>query len=117
MKSRSKFYNLRDAVGGLALTTALLWPYAASALEIDVFASIAGLQCAGSSTDPRFANTIFVRSLSGGVTAGSSGGTSGAPITAQPTPVPLRIAKDFDQCSPLLFKAAGARSTFRACYD
>ena len=37
-------------------------------------------------------------SLSGGITAGSIG--------AQPTPTLLKIAKDFDRCSPLLFRAA-----------
>lgn len=79
--------------------------------QISVFANVEGLQC--SSTDASFPGAIIVRSLSGGVSAGSGGGGGGSG-GGQPAPViaPLRIAKDFDQCSPLLFRAAVVGQAF-----
>ena len=83
----------------LGLTFQALLPHLSSALDIDVFATIDGLRCNGSGGDPRFTDAIIVRSLSGGVsnTVPTQGGRA--------TPTPLKIAKDFDQCSPLLFRA------------
>ncbi len=80
--------------------------------QISVFASVEGLQC--SSTDASFPGAIIVRSLSGGVSAGSGGGGGGSGGQPAPAPViaPLRIAKDFDQCSPLLFRAAVVGQAF-----
>jgi type VI secretion system Hcp family effector len=91
----------------LTLISNLLLPNTSSA-QIDVFASVEGLQC--SSTDRFFTGAIIVRSLSGGFSAGS--GAPGVPGGRQPSLAPLKIAKDFDQCSPLLFRAAVVGQAF-----
>jgi type VI secretion system Hcp family effector len=83
----------------LAFTSNILLPDNSRA-QISVFANVEGLQC--SSTDASFPGAIIVRSLTGGVSAGSGGGSGGG----QSGLAPLKIAKDFDQCSPLLFRAA-----------
>jgi type VI secretion system Hcp family effector len=76
--------------------------------QIDVFANVDGLQC--SSTDKVFQGAIIVRSLSGGVSAGITVPPGGG--GRQPSITPLKIAKDFDQCSPLLFRAAVVGQAF-----
>ena len=96
----------------LTLTSNILLPDNSWA-QIDVFARVEGLKCAG--TDVRFPGAIIVRSLSGGISvAGSSlppgGGIGGG--RREPTIAPLKIAKDFDQCSPLLFRAAVVGQAF-----
>ena len=88
----------------LTLTSNILLPNTSSA-QIDVFASIDGLQCA--STDSAFKGAMIVRSLSGGFSAGN-----GAPGGRQPSLAPLKIAKDFDQCSPELFRSAVVGQAF-----
>jgi len=95
----------------LTLTSNILLPDTSWA-QISVFASVEGLQC--SSTDVSFPGAIIVRSLSGGLLAGSGGGGSGGGVQPPPAPVlaPLKIAKDFDQCSPLLFRAAVVGQAF-----
>jgi type VI secretion system Hcp family effector len=91
----------------LTLTSNILLPDTSWA-QIGVFASVEGLQC--SSTDVSFPGAIIVRSLSGGVSAGSGGGGGGS--GGQPVLAPLKTAKDFDQCSPLLFRAAVVGQAF-----
>jgi type VI protein secretion system component Hcp len=91
----------------LTLTSNILLPNTSSA-QIDVFASVDGLLC--SSTDKVFKGAMIVRSLSGGFSAGS--GAPGAPGGRQPSLAPLKIAKDFDQCSPELFRSAVVGQTF-----
>ena len=83
------------------------------ATDIDVFAKVEGLQCHGLSTNPSFADAIVVRSLSGGISntsiiAPPGGGGGGG----RSTPAPLKIAKDFDGCSPLLFRAVAQGQHF-----
>lgn len=63
---------------------------------VEVFAKIDGLSCQGLSTDAMHPGEIIVRSLS--ETISETTGTK-----AQPTP--LIIVKDFDGCSPLLYRA------------
>jgi type VI secretion system Hcp family effector len=82
----------------------ILLPAASWAADIDVFATIEGLQCQGLSTDSRFPDAIVVRSLSGGISNSSTIGGSGLG-GGRSVPAPLKIAKDFDACSPLLFRA------------
>jgi type VI secretion system Hcp family effector len=95
----------------LTLTSNILLPDTSWTAGIDVFARVEGLQC--SSTDHFFQGAIIVRSLSGGISAGDPrgiglGGLRGSP----PSLAPLKIAKDFDQCSPLLFRAAVTGQAF-----
>jgi type VI secretion system Hcp family effector len=90
----------------LMLVTSNIFCSLSSAADIDVFANIEGLQCQGMSTASRFPGAIVVRSLSGGTSNSSVVGTGGGGGPGKPIPAPLKIAKDFDACSPLLFRAA-----------
>jgi type VI secretion system Hcp family effector len=96
----------------LTLTANILLPHLSWAVDIDVFATINGLKCNGSIADARFKDSIIVRSLSGGVSnvVSTPGGLSGG----RASPTPLKIAKDFDQCSPLLFRAGVMNQHFTA---
>ena len=95
----------------LAVTSSILLPDPSWTAGIDVFARVEGLQC--SSTDQLFKGAIIVRSLSGGISGGSAGGGGlGGIRGGQPSLLPIKIAKDFDQCSPLLFRAAVTGQAF-----
>lgn len=61
-----KLRNLAIALSVILIFQSFL-PHISSALDIDVFATIDGLRCNGSSGDPRFTDAIVVRLLSGGV--------------------------------------------------
>jgi len=94
----------------LALISNTLLPDASWA-QTSVFASVDRLQC--SSTDASFPGAIIVRSLSGGVSRDNTGGAGSGGPSGPPVLAPLSIAKDFDQCSPLLFRAAVVSQAFK----
>ena len=87
-------------VAMLLLGLIFVLPRGAAAFDlVGVFAKIDQLNCKGLSTDEAHHDEIIVRSLSETVAGAMNLRVGGV------APSPLKIVKDFDGCSPLLFKA------------
>jgi type VI secretion system Hcp family effector len=115
MKSNT-FINLRYPAAWMALATVIILPQLSWAVDLSqvgqifVFAQFGELRCGPSPPDmpsiaDEFPNQIIVRSLSDATSRPFNANTGQLTRQGQATAGPLKITKDFDGCSPLLYRA------------